>query len=77
MGIHYFHCTDGADLVVDQQGQAARDLDDVYGRAAMVAQSLMGRLPDYGDWWGWNIHIYDEVGEIDIVPFPVPLRRAA
>lgn len=70
MGVHYFHCTDGVDLIIDRQGRDARADRDVVLRARKVAAEIMRSVPAYGDWDDWSVHVYDERGELEIVPFP-------
>jgi hypothetical protein len=77
MAIHYFHCTNGLDLVIDQNGHETRNSDENTWRAQAVAARLMRELPDYAEWSNWAVHVYDEFGLLNIVDFPVERRRAA
>lgn len=70
MALHYFHCTDGVDLVLDRQGREASGLRDVHGRARAVAADIMQAVPSYDEWETWAVHVYDERGQVAIVPFP-------
>lgn len=69
MAVHYFHCTDGVDLILDRCGREASAPRDLRRRAQMVAGDIMRSVPDYRDWDGWAVHVYDERGAVDIVPF--------
>lgn len=77
VAIHYFHCSDGVDLVLDRAGRDTRDPHDLGRQAWFVAQDLMREVPDYTEWSDWSVYIYDEVGQIVIVPFPEAGRQAA
>ena len=69
MAIHYFHCTDGVDLIVDRRGRDARETHEVRDRARAVADEIMRAVPSYQEWDDWAVHVYDERGEIEIVSF--------
>lgn len=83
MAIHYYHCTDGIDLILDRSGRETRDFGELRPQAMSVAGSLMRELPDYADWERWSVYVYDATGEVDVVPFtdaarnPVPEPRRA
>lgn len=69
MAIHYFHCTDGVDLIIDRRGRDARQSIEVRDRARAVAEEIMRAVPSYREWEDWAVHVYDERGEIEIVSF--------
>ena len=77
MAIHYFHCTNGLDLVIDHDGHETQNSDENSSRAHAVACRLMRSLPAYDEWSNWAVHVYDDFGLLDIVDFPVEQRRAA
>lgn len=77
MAIHYFHCTDGVDLVLDRSGRDTAGGGALLPQAASVADALMRELPGYEDWERWAVHVYDATGEVEIVPFSEARRRAA
>lgn len=77
MAIHYFHCTDGVDLIVDRCGRDARAHHDVLARARNVADEIMRSVPAYREWENWSVHVYDERGELEIVPFQEAAYRMA
>ena len=77
MAVHYFHCTNGIDLVIDQNGRETRNSDENFSCAQAVAARLMRALPAYDEWSNWAVHVYDEFGLLDIVDFPLEQRRAA
>lgn len=79
MAVHYFHCTDGIDLIVDRTGRDASPSADLIGRARAVADEIRRAVPAYREWEDWAVHVYDERGEVAIVPFDeaCQVRRAA
>ena len=77
MAIHYFHCTDGVDLILDRTGRETRAFQDVVAKAHEVADEIMRAVPAYQEWDNWAVHIYDERGELDVVPFGREARAKA
>lgn len=77
MAVHYFHCTNGIDLVIDENGHETGTSDEVSAHARAVAGCLMRTLPGYDEWSNWAVHVYDDFGALDIIDFPVERRRAA
>jgi hypothetical protein len=77
MAVHYFHCTDGVDMVIDHDGRRMGSPDEMVSHAHLVAARLMRALPGYNEWSSWTVHVYDEMGMVAIVDFPVERRRAA
>ena len=75
MALHYFHCTDGADLIVDRHGRETAGPGDLRRRAGSVAAEVMAAVPAYDEWENWSVHVYDERGQVAIVPFPPRLAR--
>lgn len=69
MAVHYFHCTDGRDLIIDRAGHPAIVGGDLVGRARSVADEIKQAVPAYSEWQDWAVHVYDERGEVAIVPF--------
>lgn len=69
MAIHYFHCTDGTDLIVDRSGSDARGVREVRQRARDAADEIMRAVPGYHEWQDWAVHVYDARGEVEIMPF--------
>ena len=76
MAVHYFHCTDGVDLIVDRRGRDAKGPADIIVGARTVADEVMRAVPAYDEWQNWSVHVYDERGEIEIVPFRSGYARA-
>lgn len=77
MAVHYFHCTDGVDLIVDRAGRETGAPSQLHRLARTVADEIMAAVPAYRDWADWAVHVYDERGEVAIVPFetePVSAR---
>jgi hypothetical protein len=78
MAAHYYHCTDGIDLVLDRTGHRTRSSGELHSRACRVAEDLMNAIPPDIDWSRWIVSVHDEQGTlVDTVPFPVAPRRAA
>ena len=68
MPAHYFHCTDGFDLVLDRHGCDLEDEGEVRRMAARTAIELMQRLPRYKGWTSWLVSVHDEDGFRGRVP---------
>lgn len=79
MALHFFHCTDGVDLVLDRTGQDTRSKRDRRERACRVAEGIMAAIPPGVDWSAWSVSVQDRRGAlVEVVPFPLPaLRQAA
>jgi hypothetical protein len=78
MTVHYYHCTDGVDLVLDRVGHRTRSAGELHSRACRVAEELMNAIPPEIDWAHWIVSVHDKQGTlIEAVPFPVASRRAA
>ena len=77
MAIHYFHCTDGIDLIIDGSGQEISGADEMSSQARAVALGLMQAVPAYDEWWNWSVHVYDDMGTVAIFEFPADRRQAA
>ena len=70
MSIHYFHCSDGADALIDRRGRGSGS-EDLQRCAIKVARQWMGRLPGFEDWSAWAVYVHDEDGRcVATVPFP-------
>lgn len=74
MAVHYFHCTDGVDLIIDRTGQDARSFRDLRLRARAVAERIKQAVPSFQDWRNWSVYVYDAVGEVVVVPFEPEAR---
>ncbi len=69
MARHYFHCTNGVDLVLDRRGKRIRP-QQIPHAAADVAGALMTGLPELSDWSDWLVNVYDSDGSVvAILPF--------
>ena len=77
MAVHYFHCTNGIDMVIDEMGQETFSSAEISSHARAVAAALMRAIPSYDEWWNWSVHVYDELGAVEIFDFPADRRRAA
>ena len=77
MAIHYFHCTDGIDLILDRHGRETEAFGDAICTAREIAAEMMQAVPSYRDWDDWAVHIYDNAGPLEVVPFARPTRAAA
>ena len=70
MPIHYFHCTDGRELVLDTVGRrtSRRRVEPV---AAQVAGRLMREASSSARWSEWLVTVQDQkVSLVTVVPFP-------
>ena len=74
MSVHYFHCTDGRDLVVDKRGREVGPRQKVEAIARSVALDMIDAVPAFREWDGWAVHVYDTRGQVSIVPFPAEAR---
>ena len=78
MAVHYFHCTDGIDFVLDRVGQNARSQQDVHLRACLVANCMMRSVGEDMDWSSWVVSVQNRRGMmVEVVPFPAEERRQA
>ena len=78
MAVHYFHCTDGIDFVLDRVGQNTRSQEDLHLRACLVANRMMRSVAADFDWSGWVVSVQDRRGAmVEVVPFPAEERRKA
>ena len=77
MAIHYFHCTNGIDMVIDETGRETSGSAEMSSHAWAVAAALMRAVPAYDEWWNWSVHVYDEIGAVEIFNFPTSRREAA
>jgi hypothetical protein len=78
MARYFFHCIDGADLILDRGGSKAADHAQALGQALLVAERAMGELPDYEDWASWVVGVYnDEQRMIATVPFDRAMPASA
>jgi hypothetical protein len=78
MAVHYFHCTDGIDFVLDRVGQNTRSRQDVHLRACLVANRMMRSVGEDMDWSNWVVSVQNRRGMmVEVVPFPAGERREA
>jgi apolipoprotein N-acyltransferase len=77
MAVHYFHCTNGIDMVIDATGRDISGSAEMSSEARAAAAALMRAVPTYNEWWNWSVHVYDEIGAVDIFDFPSDRRQAA
>ena len=77
MGVHYFHCCDGVDLIIDRVGRVTNGLRGIEAAALATATGLMRKLPTYDEWQNWSVYVYDACGEVAILPFPDDMRLLA
>jgi len=71
MAVHYFHCTDGKDLIVDRTGWRTRSKREVEPVAFRVASELMRSASGPVDWSDWLVSVQDSNGSmVAVVSFP-------
>jgi hypothetical protein len=69
MARHYFHLTNGEDLVIDREGTRTRSRADVWLGARKVSNALMASAPDYRGWSDWLVCVHDSTGrQVTVVP---------
>jgi hypothetical protein len=78
MAVHYFHCTDGIDIVLDRAGQNIRSKRELQFKAWRAAERIMGAVAGDFDWSDWVVSVQDRKGMmVDVIAFPDRARRAA
>jgi hypothetical protein len=80
MAKHYFHLTNGEDLVVDGVGARTRSRADMWLRAREVSDALMAGVPAYGAWSDWVVCVHDAAGrQVAVIPVlgPAGVREPA
>jgi hypothetical protein len=78
MAVHYFHCTDGIDLVLDRTGRNVRCADDLLENACGAAERIMDALPPELDWSAWVVSVQDAGGrQVAVFSFPLRTQRLA
>lgn len=71
MAVHYYHCTDGKNLILDRTGRRTRSEKDVELLASRVAGEVMRSTGAGRDWSGWLVSVQDQIGSmVTVVPFP-------
>lgn len=71
MTVHYFHATNGRDVVLDRRGRRIGDPDRVAAEALAQARRLMAALPGYEGWGAWTMLVHNHLGDwVETVPFP-------
>ena len=78
MTVHFFHCTDGFDFVLDRVGQNTRSRQDLHLCACLIANRMMRSLAPGMDWSKWVVSVQDRKGQmVEVIPFPAEERREA
>jgi len=76
VSLHYFHCTDGVSLFVDEEGASVVRDEEIYLAAMKRAEAVMRGLPSY-DWSDWLVCVYDDLRQmVEIFSFPALRPRA-
>ena len=71
MPVHYYHGTNGRDLILDRRGYPTPRKEDVEPIAFTVAGQLMRRAQGAVDWSEWQVSVQDRKGSmVVVVPFP-------
>ncbi len=71
MAVHFFHCTNGTEIILDREGQRARSKRQVERIAYAAAGQVMRQAPGAGDWSDWLVSVQDRKGSmVTVVPFP-------
>jgi hypothetical protein len=75
---YHYHCTDGADLIIDRRGRTAANDEQARREAVLVAERVIRELPEYDQWGSWVVCVYDnEQCMIGTVPFDRALPALA
>ena len=78
MAVHFFHCTDGFDFVLDRVGQNTRSMQDLHPRACLVANRMMASVEPGMDWSNRVVSVQDRQGQMGVViPLPAEARGDA
>ncbi|ACA18164.1 conserved hypothetical protein [Methylobacterium sp. 4-46] len=62
MARYRFHCTNGAECVLDTVGAEVRAPARLTARAAETARAVMGALGERADWSQWRVSVHDLTG---------------
>jgi hypothetical protein len=66
---HYFHLTNGQDLVIDRHGARTRSRADIWLRARKVSDDVIATLPAYRGWSSWLVCVHDATGrQVTVIP---------
>lgn len=66
---HYFHLTNGQDLVIDRHGARTRGRADIWLHARKVSDDAMAGLPAYPAWSDWLVCVHDANGrQVTVIP---------
>jgi len=69
MARHYFHLTNGEDLIVDREGARTRSRADVWLRARKVSDALIANTPGHQAWSDWIVCVHDAAGrQVSVIP---------
>ncbi len=72
MAVHFYHCTDGKNLILDRTGRRTRSEKDIDLLACQVAGEVMRSTDANFDWSGWLVSVQDSTGSmVTVVPFSV------
>jgi hypothetical protein len=75
MAKYHFHCTDGADFLLDREGRRLTSDSDLLWHGLRKAAELMQRVPDYDGWASWLVCVHSEHGcLVETIPFPMALE---
>ena len=77
MAIHYFHCTNGIDMVINGTERDVATGDEMPIQARAVAAEAHPGGARLSRMVNWSVHVYDAFGAVAIVDFPTDRRRAA
>ncbi len=71
MAVHFFHCTNGTELILDREGRQARSKRQVERLAYAAAVQIMLKDPGAEDWSDWWVSVQNQNGSmVTVVPFP-------
>ncbi|GJE03749.1 DUF6894 family protein [Methylobacterium isbiliense] len=68
-----FHCTNGAECVLDTVGAEVRAPERLATQAAQIARKVMHSLSGRSDWSQWRVTVHDLTGRrVLLQPFVMP-----
>jgi hypothetical protein len=56
-------------MIVDRKGREASGTRELTRSARDTAEAVMRAVPSYDSWEAWSVYIYNEHGQVAIVPF--------
>ena len=75
VAVHFYHCTDGKNLILDRTGRRTRSENEIDLLACPVAGEMMQSTDAEFDWSGWLVSVQDVTGSmVTVIPFSTQER---